>query len=322
MVVGFLLSTQHGGNFLRTLILCLLLTGLFQGCTSSWLRTPVEQYAQERRVALVIGNANYMPYDKKNDSDLVFDKVPSVSNDADDMTEALQRLGFKVLKVKDANRNSMKHALNKFESLLQKNKKTVGLFYFSGHGLEVKDETYMIPIEVNPLPHRLDLDTLEEETVTRSEVYKVMTQAKNRMNFIIFDACRSNSNSTASASKGVVALLKGPNSFIDIKAGANPGRSKNMPDHSFLAYATAKDHSAIGGNKSSYSLYTKHLLKFIEEPGLSVSELFSKISESVEKETEENSDLEKQTPHFSSKEISDNESFLFKIEIVKQSSVW
>jgi uncharacterized caspase-like protein len=319
----FLNQQRKEEKMLRTLILGVLLTSLFQGCTSSLIQTPEKQYTQERRVALVIGNANYKPKKSSNNKDVVFGPVPSVSNDVDDMTKALRRLGFRVIQAKDANRGSMKRALETFEGELKReNEKTVGLFYFSGHGLEVADETYMIPIGVNPLSPELDEKTLKTETVTRSEVYDVMKLADNRMNFVIFDACRSNSATSDDQDKGgVVAMLKGPSGSIGINVGANPGLAK-MPDRSFLAYATERDHTSTG-YKSGNSLYTKHLLHFLETPGLSVTELFGQVSKSVETETEENPQLKKQIPYFSSKEMSGNENdFFFKPENITTNIPW
>jgi len=77
----------------------------------------------EKRIALVIGNSNYV-----GDNSL---KNPV--NDANLMAETLQELGFTVIKKNDVSRQQMTAAIGEFWSKL--GQYNVALFYYAGHGI-------------------------------------------------------------------------------------------------------------------------------------------------------------------------------------------
>ena len=79
----------------------------------------------ERRVALVVGNANY-PYQP----------LKNPVNDARAMSATLQSLGFEVTLVEDATRKKMQQAILDFGEKLADG--GVGLFCYAGHGLQVR----------------------------------------------------------------------------------------------------------------------------------------------------------------------------------------
>jgi uncharacterized caspase-like protein len=83
--------------------------------------------AQQRRTALVIGNAAYETGPLRNPV-----------NDATDMAALLQRLGFDVSLLRDAKLRAMEEAIEAFSQKLRKG--GVGLFYFAGHGVQVAGE--------------------------------------------------------------------------------------------------------------------------------------------------------------------------------------
>lgn len=94
---------------------------------------PLLVFAEPARVALVIGNADYER-----------GWLANPINDARAVTNALQKTGFKVTLVENANRQKMKEAVDAFGDEL--NAETVGLFYYSGHGVQFKGKNYLIPI--------------------------------------------------------------------------------------------------------------------------------------------------------------------------------
>src|SRR5262245_25243524 len=89
--------------------------------------------AQQRRTALVIGNAAYESGPLRNPV-----------NDAADIAGALQGLGFEVVLLSDAKLRAMEEAIETFNQKLRKG--GVGLFYFAGHGLQVAGENYIVPL--------------------------------------------------------------------------------------------------------------------------------------------------------------------------------
>jgi uncharacterized caspase-like protein len=78
----------------------------------------------------------------------------------------LEAVGFEVRKLKEQSLWEMKQAIIGFGKSLQENKNTVGLFYFSGHGMQYKGKNYLFPIgamESVAMPEHLSLETLNAE---------------------------------------------------------------------------------------------------------------------------------------------------------------
>ncbi|MBX4912787.1 caspase family protein [Rhizobium bangladeshense] len=68
-------------------------------------------------------------------------------NDAALMSSVLTRAGFSVTKVIDADQRSMQAALREFGRALQAPDVEAGLFYYAGHGIQIRDENFLIPVD-------------------------------------------------------------------------------------------------------------------------------------------------------------------------------
>jgi Caspase domain len=88
----------------------------------------------ERRTALVIGNAAYRAAPLRN-----------AVNDATDMASTLRQLGFNVVELHDAGHQQMEEGVEQFTRQLGRG--GMGLFYFSGHGVQVNGQNYLIPVD-------------------------------------------------------------------------------------------------------------------------------------------------------------------------------
>ena len=66
-------------------------------------------------------------------------------NDARAIARALSRSGFKVVLKENIGRAEMQVALRKFGDALKAG--GVGLFYFAGHGVQVKGRNFLIPVD-------------------------------------------------------------------------------------------------------------------------------------------------------------------------------
>ncbi len=92
--------------------------------------------AAEPRVALVIGNSAY-----------AVAPLANPANDARLMAATLRNLGFEVMERIDADQKTMKYAIIEFgERLDQAGSDAVGLFFYAGHGLQVKGENFLVPL--------------------------------------------------------------------------------------------------------------------------------------------------------------------------------
>jgi uncharacterized caspase-like protein len=206
---------------------------------------------KRKRVALVIGNGNYR-----------FSPLKNPINDAKDMTNSLRNLGFKVIHKENVSRESMDYAIEDFKLLL--GKRTVGLFYFSGHGVQFKNQNYLIPTDIK----NISLPKVEYRSIALGYVLSEMEDAKNYMNIIILDACRDNPfmSKYRNFKKGLVV------------------QNDTEQAGTLIAYATSPNNVANDGNGHN-SPYTKHLLKYIHQPGLPIEMMFKRIRNSVMTET-------------------------------------
>jgi len=203
---------------------------------------------QLKRVALVIGNSKYLRSPLRNPI-----------NDATDMGESLRKLGFDVTVETDMSLQSMEKAVSTFGKKLGEN--TVGLFYYSGHGVQHKGENYLIPVDV-----RLTPSTIKYRAMAAGIILAEMEQANNTMNIIILDACRDTpfETDTRSMSRGLARM--------------------NAPSGSLIAYATSPGDTASDGSGKN-SPYTRGLLQYLEQPGLTIEMLFKRVRNSVIDET-------------------------------------
>ena len=91
--------------------------------------------AQQRRVALIIGNENYEGH---------FSRLHTPENDANAMYNVLRKLGFEAIIAKNVKRDSMSYYIENFAKLA--NGAEISLFYYSGHaGIGKNDEYFLAP---------------------------------------------------------------------------------------------------------------------------------------------------------------------------------
>lgn len=203
----------------------------------------------EKRVALVIGNGAY------NESPL-----RNPVNDAKAMTKVLTEVDFEVKLLTDATRKQMKNAIHKFGNKLHQG--GVGLFYFAGHGVQVNGKNYLIPVGAEIY----DEYDVEEEAVNVGIVLGRMDKAKNRVNILILDACRSNpyQRSFRSVNRGLAMI--------------------DAPRGTLIEYSTAPGMIADDGTEAN-SPYTEELLNYILLENVEVVSVFRQVRGKVIKKT-------------------------------------
>jgi uncharacterized caspase-like protein len=95
----------------------------------------LEQMRGERRIALVIGNGAYAP---------PIGALGNPANDARGLAAVLDELGFEVTLALDVGRDRMRRAVIDFGLALRAG--GIGLFYYSGHAIQLHGVNYMIPL--------------------------------------------------------------------------------------------------------------------------------------------------------------------------------
>lgn len=210
-------------------------------------------FSQEKRVALVIGNSNYQ----------YGGVLRNPVNDAVLIKQVLNLVGFEVVEYYNLDQEGMRRAVDDFAQRL--NNFQTGLLFYTGHGIQVKGNNYLIPVDANPMSENEVVD----ECIKADWVLEKMKGADNETNIIIFDACRNNpfvSNWTNSQQSNGLAVTEAPEGSI-IAFSDTPGR-------------TVSDDSDRNG------LYTSTLTEYILlNPDLSIEELFNKVNAEVSKLT-------------------------------------
>jgi len=203
----------------------------------------------ERRVALIIGNGAYKHAPLINPA-----------NDAGDMADAFRDLGFEVIEKINANKREMVNTVNIFGQKLKRS--DVGIFFYAGHAMQINGRNYLIPIKARVASE----SDVEFEAFDAARVLGKMHEAENRLNIIILDACRDNpfSRSFRTDKKGLAQM--------------------DAPIGSILVYATAPGSVAADG-KGRNGVFTKHLLKNLKRPDLTVQEVFTEAGLGVLNET-------------------------------------
>jgi hypothetical protein len=211
-------------------------------------------WCKQKRVALVIGNSEY-----KNTA-----MLENPVNDAIDMTKALKRLNFKVQRLLDANYKQLLEAVQNFgDSAMDAD---VAFFYYAGHGVQVDGNNYLIPVDAD-IKGKPQVKTA---CVDANIVLSGLETAKSKVNLIVMDACRDNpfERSWTRSTKG------------------NGLTSLDSPVGTLIAYATAPGRTAADGSDRN-GLYTSALLKYIENPNLSIIEIFMNTRIQVLKDSNE-----------------------------------
>ena len=206
----------------------------------------------EKRLALVIGNSNYQ----------FGGSLINPVNDAHAMKFALENLGFTVIEAVNCNQKTMKIKIDEFGNKLPNY--DVGLFFYAGHGVQVKGYNYLIPVD-SKLEYERDV---EYDCVQAGRVLAKMESAGTKTNLVILDACRDNpferSWSRGQTAKGLAFM--------------------NAPSGSLIAYSTSPGSTASDG-KGSNGLYTSALLDYIREEGLQIEVMFRQVRKKVIKES-------------------------------------
>lgn len=209
----------------------------------------VELYKDEKRYALVVGNSQYSKE---------IGELRNPVNDAIDMAAELEKSKFEVQLLTNATYGQIRASLLKFKDRLEAGdrEKTVGLFYFAGHGLRLEEENYIVPVDAKI---EYEDDIWRYCFPVQRMVLSIMEQANTRLNIVILDACRNNPFPSLTRSIGQQGLAE-----------------MQKARGSFIAYATAPGSVAIDGTGRN-GLYTQELLKAIRKPGRTIEQVFKEV---------------------------------------------
>ena len=205
----------------------------------------------ERRLALVIGIKEY----NRREAELT-----NPVNDANDMAETLKELGFEVIKRTNLSRVELEKTIEEFGVKLADY--DVGLFYYSGHGIQFQNQNFLVPKDANM--------TLESQItyhcVNLNRVMNAMEEARTKTNILVLDACRD-------------APFK--KSWASRSTNGGGLAYPNNPPGSITVFATSAGSTAADNPGERNGLFTSELLKFIKEPGATLSQILINAKKGV-----------------------------------------
>lgn len=217
---------------------------LFLAALALAAATPV----QAARIALVVGIGGYVNAPP----------LPNPPNDAALMADTLEAAGFEVTRLIDPDLDGLKRAMIEFGRKLRGGETEAGLFFYAGHGIQVKGENYLIPADASLESE----DEIDLQAVNVNDFLSVMESSRSKVNIVILDACRD--NPFASSSRG------GPRGLAPVDA----------PKGTYIAYSTSPGSVALDGSGSN-SPYTKALASAMLEPGLPIERVFKNARSQV-----------------------------------------
>lgn len=200
-------------------------------------------------LALVIGNAKYA---------LEKDKLVNAVNDAEDFGKKLLNLGFIVRTVTDCNRETFDREIRDFGQELKNF--DVGLFYFSGHGLQIEGKNYLTSIDTS----FADDVSAKHTSFPLDEIIDYMQKANPIIKILILDACRDNPL---------------PNQYRSIQEqGLAP---IHAPKGTIIAFSTSPGERAMDYGSGRNSIYTGSLLNHIDDTNIPIEDFFKRVRTSV-----------------------------------------
>ena len=219
-------------------------------------------HAQQRRVALVIGNDTY-----ENVAPL-----QKARNDARAMAKELEQLGFDVVKAEDLGRRAISRAVLELEKRIQPG--DVALFFYAGHGFSIEGRNYLLPVDI-PAPEPGEEAIVQDEAFLADELADRFRKAGASTAILVLDACRDNPFATAAkrslaGTRGLARMSPSEGVFVLFSAGLNQAALDRLGDN----------------DADPNSVFTRTLLEELKSPGKTIVE--------IAKETQEGEDARRQ----------------------------
>ena len=202
----------------------------------------------ERRLALVVGNKDYQNVSRLNNP----------LNDADDMAAALRTLGFEVILRKNLTQSDFLRTIDEFGDRLRQY--DVGLFYYSGHGVQHNGDNYLVPVDANAKT----APEIEYACVKLGRTLAKMEGANLKVALALLDACRDSPFPAGTKS----TTAKGLN-------------IPNNPPGSFVAFSTRAGSTADDNQQGRNGLFTAELLRHLTTPNLGIRTILDRTTQGV-----------------------------------------
>jgi uncharacterized caspase-like protein len=197
----------------------------------------------EKRIALVIGNADYQAR-----------ALATPANDAGLIAQTLQASGFDVVGARDLDQDSLRRAFRDFlEKASGAGPDTVAFIYLGGYGVQLEGENYFAPIDA-----KIARDSdVAAEALRLSDYLKPLAALKLKAGIVVVDAARANP-------------------FVKSGPPLAGGLALAEPETGLLIAFNAAPGTAAPEGQGPYGPYAQALAEMIREGGLPLDEVFDR----------------------------------------------
>jgi formylglycine-generating enzyme required for sulfatase activity len=219
-----------------------LLFWLCLSVVSAVLTTSALPQQRAARVALVIGNDSYPDASTP---------LSTTIKDARTLAEEFRRSEFEVDLKENVGKEDMQRAVDAFTGKIRSG--TVALFYFSGYGIQVARQTYLLPVNA-----------------------QVWTEAEVRRDGVSVDALLAEMNRKGAKVKIIILDAARRNPFERrFRASAAGLAALDAPDGTLALYSAAPG-KVINDGTGANSLFVSELIKELRSPNLTAEEVFNR----------------------------------------------
>lgn len=223
--------------------------------------------AGRQRVALVIGNNLYDPRVPAG----VEPNLQNPVNDARAVQRLLEQLGFFVVLATDATVDQTYEALETFKR--EARDAELGLFFYSGHGLEVDGHNYLVPV-------RATLESaakLRSQTVSLETLLADMAASRIRAKMVVLDCCRDDPFRSRSWRRTRSSALGASGGLAEVKADA-------LPEATLIMFSAAPGQRAADGTGRN-SPFTEVFVREFARPGVNCFDAALNVADAVKTST-------------------------------------
>lgn len=215
----------------------------------------VQVAAVEKRVALVIGNNDYQSVPR----------LEKAVNDAKAVSRELARIGFEVIYLSNAGQKKMNQAVNEFAQKISGG--GVGVFFFAGHGLQINNQNFLLPVDID-MPK--DPNDVDDQAISLVRIQDKLADAKAKFSLLVIDACRDNplpkkAGRSIGATRGLAQPASPNGQIVLFSAGANQQALDKLNDN----------------DPNPNGLFTREFLPMITTPGVSAADALKRVRTSV-----------------------------------------
>jgi type VI secretion system VasD/TssJ family lipoprotein len=221
---------------------------------------PTPAAGATRRVALVIGNAQYAQAPLSNPE-----------NDARLVGSTLRTLGFEVDLQLNLKARDFKRVLRDFGRRMDDDD-SASVFFYAGHGMQIDRRNYLLPVDLN----LRDEGEIKDEAIDIEDTLLArIDRVRPRARIFIIDACRDN------------PFTPGPGGGATRSVRVGRGLAEMAAPGALIAFSAAPGRTAEDGPPGTNSIYSRHLAQEMRSEGLEVEEMLKNVRVKVLRDTQE-----------------------------------